>query len=322
MPLTQNFSVPTDFDLCLVREQANKMRVDIVKMLTAAGSGHPGGSLSAADIVSVLYFGGVMSYDPADLKAPWRDRFILSKGHAAPVQYAALALAGIIDEEELLTIRQLGSRLQGHPDASKCPGIEVSTGSLGQGLSIACGLAQALKLSGQMGADGRTPPKIYLLMGDGELQEGQNWEAALYAAHYGLDNVVAIVDRNYLQIDGDTEEVMALGDVAAKFGAFGWDVATLDGHDEQEIYDVLTRPRYSSKPLMIDAVTTKGKGVSFMEDVAGWHGVAPSQEQCDTACQELAAEMRSFADALDVELDADSETDGLAELATGGDVRG
>ena len=264
------------------------MRISIVKMLSHAGSGHPGGSLSAADIVSTLYFGGVMNYDPrADIDDSWRDRFILSKGHAAPVQYAALALAGYIDEAEFEGLRQLGSILQGHPDASKCPGVEVSTGSLGQGLSIAAGLAQGLALKGQMGRNGQTPPKVYVFLGDGELQEGQNWEAALYAAHYKLDNVVAIVDRNMLQIDGNTEEVMGLGDIAEKFAAFGWETVTIDGHDPVAIYEALTRTRTSNKPYAIIANTVKGKGVSFMEDQAGWHGVTPCAEQCAAACDEL-----------------------------------
>ena len=263
------------------------MRIDIVKMLKCAGSGHPGGSLSAADIVATLYFGGIMNHDPSNPDAAWRDRFILSKGHAAPVQYAALAAAGYFNPDELQNLRQLGAMLQGHPDASKCPGVEVSTGSLGQGLSIAAGLAQGLILAQQVGKDGHTPPRVYVLLGDGELQEGQNWEAALYAAHYKLNNIVAIVDRNMLQIDGDTEDVMSLGDVAAKFEAFDWDVATVDGHDVEALYELLSRDRNSDKPLMVVADTVKGKGVSFMEGVADWHGVAPCSEECKIACAEL-----------------------------------
>ncbi|MCL2379393.1 MAG: transketolase [Coriobacteriia bacterium] len=272
------------------------MRMDIVKMLACAGSGHPGGSLSAVDLMAVLYFGGVMRYDVQNPCHPGRDRFILSKGHAAPVLYAALARAGYFSAKEFKTLRHLGSMLQGHPDAELCPGVEVSTGSLGQGLSIAAGLAQGLRLQAAGarndqvdnagGMDG-TLPQIYTLLGDGELQEGQNWEAALYAAHYKLGNVVAIVDRNFLQIDGNTEDVMALGDVGAKFAAFGWEVATVDGHDFAAIYETLTKERPVDKPYVIVANTTKGKGVSFMEDVAGWHGVAPNDEQCDAACAEL-----------------------------------
>ncbi|MCL2402853.1 MAG: transketolase [Coriobacteriia bacterium] len=304
MSHTRKFTPPANFDPQFVTCQATQMRIDIVKMLTHAGSGHPGGSLSAADIVATLYFGGVMNYDPqSELQgdgAPWRDRFILSKGHAAPVQYAALALAGYIDSAEFESLRNLGAMLQGHPDASKCPGVEVSTGSLGQGLSIAVGLAQGLILKGQMGRDGQTPPQIYVLLGDGELQEGQNWEAALYAAHYRLDNVVAIVDRNMLQIDGNTEDVMTLGDVAAKFEAFGWETASIDGHDIPAIHEALTRKRTSGKPYAIIADTVKGKGVSFMEDVAGWHGVAPCAEKCAAACAELEQLLKDSKDVMDI----------------------
>jgi len=287
MSRTAVVSSSVSFDPNFIREQATRMRIDIVKMLKCAGSGHPGGSLSAADIVAVLYFAGIMNHDPADPAAPWRDRFILSKGHAAPVQYAALAAAGYFDPDELQNLRQLGAMIQGHPDASKCPGVEVSTGSLGQGLSIAAGLAQGLLLKGQMGKDGQTPPQVYVLLGDGELQEGQNWEAALYAAHYGLGNVVAIVDRNMLQIDGTTEDVMKLGDVAAKFEAFDWEVASVDGHDIPALHGVLSRKRSSGKPFALIADTVKGKGVSFMEDVVGWHGVAPCEKKCKAACDEL-----------------------------------
>ena len=287
---TQEFT-RVDFDSDYVHQQATKMRIDILKMLMYAKSGHPGGSLSAADIVATLYFGGVMRYEVSKPKAPWRDRFILSKGHAAPVQYAALSLAGYFDATEFKKLRHLGAMLQGHPDASKCPGIEVSTGSLGQGLSIASGLAQGLKLKGIKGADGLEPPKVYVLLGDGELQEGQNWEAALYAAHYKIDNLVAIVDRNMLQIDGNTEEVMALGNVEEKFKAFGWDAVTIDGHDSQAIYSALTIKRPHNKPYVIIANTIKGKGVSFMESQASWHGVAPCKEECDTGCAELQSEL-------------------------------
>jgi transketolase len=199
-----------------------QMRRDIVEMVGAAGSGHPGGSLSSVEIVASLYF-GVMRHDPARPDWPERDRFVLSKGHAAPVLYAALAAAGYFPREELATLRKLGSRLQGHPDARKLPGVEVSTGSLGQGLALANGLALALRLDAAATAsiDDRT---VFCLLGDGELQEGSVWEAAMFAAHYRLDNVVAIVDANGLQIDGATSEVMDLGDIGAKFAAFGWSV--------------------------------------------------------------------------------------------------
>ena len=306
------------FDPNLVKQRATQMRIDIVRMLSCAGSGHPGGSLSAADIVATLYFGAVMEYDSSDPRAAWRDRFILSKGHAAPVQYAALAQVGYIDAKEFESLRQLGSMLQGHPDASKCPGVEVSTGSLGQGLSIAAGLAQAIKLSGQTGQDGHTPPRVYTLLGDGELQEGQNWEAALYAAHYKLDNLVAIIDRNRLQIDGDTEKVMAMGDIAAKFAAFDWGVAEVDGHDVEALHEVLTRKRFTRKPFAIVADTVKGKGVSFMEDVAGWHGVAPSAEQCDTACSELEACMAGLPSLTELEIAITARTETVESDAVAG----
>ena len=263
-----------------VRAQATKMRVHIINMLAKAKSGHPGGSLSAADIVAVLYFGGVLKHDPQNPDDPARDRFLLSKGHAGPVQYAALALAGYIDEEELNHLRSLGAMLQGHPDALKTPGIEVSTGSLGQGLSICCGMARALKMDG-------SSSQVYCLLGDGELQEGQVWEAAMFAAHYQLDNLTAIVDYNGLQIDGACDTVMALGDVTAKFSAFGWEAVEVDGHDIEALYTALTKPRLAGKPRVLIAKTVKGCGVSFMENLAQWHGVTPTEEQACAACDEL-----------------------------------
>ena len=270
------------FDVKFVRRQATRMRIDIVSMLAMAGSGHPGGSLSAADIVATLYFGGVLRYNPKDVTDPSRDRFILSKGHAAPVQYAALAEAGIIDKAEFFGLRKLGSMLQGHPDAKKTPGVEVSTGSLGQGLSICAGLAQGLK---SQGGD----RMVYCLMGDGELQEGQVWEAAMYSAHYKIDNLVAIVDYNGLQIDGACDDVMSLGNVAQKFDAFGFDVVEVDGHDVTKLHWALTMPMCEGKPRVIIAHTEKGKGVSFMENKASWHGNAPTAEQAEQACSELTA---------------------------------
>jgi transketolase len=263
-----------------------QMRRDIVEMVGAAGSGHPGGSLSSVEIVASLYF-GVMRHDPARPDWPERDRFVLSKGHAAPVLYAALAAAGYFPREELATLRKLGSRLQGHPDARKLPGVEVSTGSLGQGLALANGLALALRLDAAATAsiDDRT---VFCLLGDGELQEGSVWEAAMFAAHYRLDNVVAIVDANGLQIDGATSEVMDLGDIGAKFAAFGWSVIACDGHSVPELLDALAAARaHGGGPTVIVAATTKGKGVSFMEGLCDWHGKAPSVEQCATAMSEL-----------------------------------
>jgi transketolase len=282
----------TTADAATVARTCRQMRRDIVEMVGAAGSGHPGGSLSAVEIVASLYF-GVMRHDPARPDWPERDRFVLSKGHAAPVLYAALAEAGYLPREELSTLRTLGSRLQGHPDARKLPGVEVSTGSLGQGLALANGLALALRLDGAAvgasNATATTTPAVFCLLGDGELQEGSVWEAAMFAAHHHLDGVVAIVDANGLQIDGPTAEVMALGDIGAKFAAFGWHVLACDGHSIGALVDALAAARaYAGGPTVIVAATTKGKGVSFMEGLCDWHGKAPSVEQCATAMSELA----------------------------------
>jgi len=268
------------FDADTVRAQAAAMRQSIVTMIAKARSGHPGGSLSSADIVATLYFGGVLRYDPQHPNDPARDRFLLSKGHAAPVQYAALALAGYFERDELDRLRSLGAMLQGHPDALKTPGIEVSTGSLGQGLSICCGIAHALKMDGG-------DQKVFCLLGDGELQEGQVWEAAMYAAHYRLDNLVAIIDHNGLQIDGFCDEVMSLGDIAQKFIAFGWEVETIDGHEVCAIHASVTKRSESGGPRAVIAMTVKGRGVSFMENRAQWHGNAPSAEQAEQACDEI-----------------------------------
>lgn len=272
------------FDAGQVRARANQMRRDIVEMIAEAGSGHPGGSLSAADIVATLYFGGVMKYDPTNPSWQERDRFILSKGHAGPVLYAALAEAGYFGRDHLATLRKLGSMLQGHPDSCKCPGVEVSTGSLGQGLSIACGLAAGLRTNPD---DDRT---VYCLLGDGELQEGQVWEAAMFASHEALENLVAIVDDNGLQIDGACTEVMCLGHIAAKFQAFGWHAIEVDGHDVAAIREALLAAKaHHGQPAVVVAKTVKGKGVSFMEDNAGWHGKAPSADEREKALAELAA---------------------------------
>ncbi len=269
-------------DVRLVEAKAIQMRRDIVEMIAVAGSGHPGGSLSAADIVATLYFGGVLRHDSAAPHWPERDRFVLSKGHAAPVLYAALAEAGYFGRDHLATLRKLGSMLQGHPDSKKTPGVEVSTGSLGQGLSVASGLAAGLGVGTD---DDRT---VFCLLGDGELQEGQVWEAAMFAAHHGLSNLVAIVDENGLQIDGACSEVMCLGGIAQKFIAFGWRAIEVDGHDIAVLYDALMQARaHDGGPTVIVARTVKGKGVSFMEDNAGWHGRAPSAEETVLALSEL-----------------------------------
>ncbi len=263
--------------------RANEMRRDIVQMIAEAGSGHPGGSLSCADILCALYFGGVLEHDPADPHKEGRDRFFLAKGHAAPALYAALAHAGYFPREELMTLRKFGTRLQGHPDSSLVPGVEVSTGSLGQGLSIAAGCAAGLDLSGQEGA-------VFALLGDGECEEGQVWEAAMFAAHRKLGRLTAIVDRNNLQIDGRTSEVCDPGDLGAKFAAFGWDVKEVDGHDIAGLVDVLSacKADRAGAPHAVIAHTVKGKGVSFMEDKAGWHGKAPNVEELEAALAELA----------------------------------
>ncbi|MGN0072315.1 MAG: transketolase [Coriobacteriales bacterium] len=270
-----------------IQARATNMRVNIIKMLHEAGSGHPGGSLSAADIVATLYFGGVMNVNPEDPADPARDRFILCKGHAAPVLYAALAELGYIPDEELMTLRKLHSRLQGHPDSKKLPGVEVCTGSLGQGLSIAAGLALGLRLN----ADQEAPQRVFALMGDGEIEEGQVWEAAMFAAHYGLDNLIAVVDNNNLQIDGDVRQVVGLSAIPDKFRAFGWEVIEVDGHDVPALLQAFkTAQGVEGKPVCLVASTVKGKGVSFMENQAGWHGKAPNAEQAQQAIAELKGE--------------------------------
>ena len=263
---------------------ATEMRIDIVRMISQAGSGHPGGSLSCIDILCSLYFGGVLAHDPEHPDDPDRDRFILAKGHAAPALYATLAHAGYFPCEELDTLRKLGTRLQGHPDSNQLPGVEVCTGSLGQGLSIGAGAAAGLKLDGR-------DAEVFALLGDGECQEGQVWEAAMFAAHRKLDNLVAIVDRNRLQIDGDTADVCDPGDLGAKFAAFGWDVVEVDGHDIPALIEVLgaAKADRGGKPHAVIAHTVKGKGVSFMEGQAGWHGKAPNAEQAQEAIAELEA---------------------------------
>ena len=269
-------------DLAHVATVCRDMPRDIIAMTASAGSGHPGGSLSAVEIVATLYT-SVMRHDPAHPDMADRDRFVLSKGHAAPVLYAALAETGYLPREELVTLRKLGSRLQGHPDMRKLPGVEVSTGSLGQGLSLANGMALALRL------DGNCEPTVFCLLGDGELQEGSVWEAAMAAAHYNLSNVVAIVDLNGLQIDGATCEVMDLGSVPEKFAAFGWTVITCDGHSVAELHDSLMRAKSDTGgPVVIVARTMKGRGVSFMENLCDWHGKAPNADEAACALAELA----------------------------------
>lgn len=266
-----------------LKEIAQKIRIDIIRAIHAAGSGHPGGSLSAADIVTALYF-REMNIDPKNPKMLTRDKFILSKGHAGPVQYAALAEKGFFPKEELLTLRKIGSKLQGHPDMKKVPGIEMSTGSLGQGISAAVGMALANRMDDNEG-------RIYVLLGDGEIQEGIVWEAVMSAAHYKLDNLTAILDWNGLQIDGKNEDVMTVSPVDEKFKSFGWNVLYIDGHNFDEIVEALNKARQNEgKPTVIIAKTIKGKGVSFMADNAGWHGKAPNDEEAKKAVEELGGE--------------------------------
>lgn len=258
----------------------NTVRKHIIRMLGEAGSGHPGGSLSAAEIVTALYF-HVLRHDPQRPDWPDRDRFILSKGHSVPVQYACLAEAGYFPVEELKTLRKINSRLQGHPVKHTAPGIEASTGALGQGLSIALGHALAGKLDGK-------DYRIYVMIGDGESDEGQIWEAALFGAHHKLDNVVAILDYNKIQLDGRVEEILELAPLADKWRAFGWHVIEIDGHDLAAILDAFAEAeRTKGKPSILIAHTIKGKGVSFMEDDVEWHGIAPNAEQVERALAEL-----------------------------------
>lgn len=263
-----------------LQRMANKLRLHVVEMTYAANSGHPGGSLSAADIISALYF-KVMRHDPKNPNWEDRDRFILSKGHVAPVLYAALAESGYFPVEDLITLRQLGSKLQGHPVRGKVPGVEMSTGSLGQGLSMSCGIALAGKMDGK-------DYKIYCMLGDGELQSGQNWEAAMFAANYKLNNLIAIVDRNRLQICGDTEEVMSLEPLVDKWMAFGWDVIETDGHDIDKVVAAFEEAKADrDSPVVIIFNTVKGKGVSFMENNPGFHGKACNATEYKQAVEEL-----------------------------------
>lgn len=263
-----------------LNEITNVIRKDIVSMICKSKSGHPGGSLSAVEILTALYF-DQMNIDPTNPKMEDRDRFVLSKGHAAPALYATLAQRGYFAKKELNNLRQLGSMLQGHPDMKKVPGVEMSTGSLGQGFSVACGMAMAAKLD-------NAPWNVYALLGDGEVQEGIIWEAAMSAAHYKLDNMIAFLDYNGLQIDGEVESVMNINPIEDKFKTFGWNVITIDGHDFDQIFAALDMAKDTvDKPTMIIAKTIKGKGVSFMENQASWHGSAPSEEQLEQALSEL-----------------------------------
>ena len=259
------------------------LRRSILKMTNAAASGHPGGSLSAVEILTILYF-AVMKYDPKNPEWAERDRLIISKGHATPLVYSILAKAGYYKGDDLLTFRKLGSPYQGHTDRLRAPGIEISTGSLGHGTSFAIGCALGCRLD-------KINNRIYLLNSDGELQEGSSWEAIMSAGHYHLGNLTAIVDRNRIQLDGWTEETLALEPIGKKYEAFGWYVQEIDGHDMNQIYDAVLKTQEigpkEHKPCVIIAHTIKGKGVSFMEDQVKWHGVAPNDEELKMALQEI-----------------------------------
>jgi transketolase len=272
---------------------ATVLRINCVRMVAVAKAGHLDSSLSAADIVAALYY-RVLRHDPKNPSWPERDRFVLSKGHAAPVQYAALAEHGYFPHKDLMGLRQIGSHLQGHPDMTRTPGIEVSTGSLGQGLSMSVGICLALRLDGL-----DETAQVFTLMSDGDIQEGQSWEGAAAAAHYDIPNLTAIVDYNHLQTDGTTEEVMDTGDVRAKFEAFGWDSIEIDGHDMGAITEALERSRTLRRPAAIVCQTKKGRGVSFMEGRFGFHGKPPSQEQASEAMDELEARLREQTAALE-----------------------
>ena len=272
----------SEFEIQQIHNVSKKLRRHILMMIHNAKSGHPGGSLSCIDILNVLFTKCMKHYPECDSNSNYknRDRFVLSKGHASAALYSIMAHCGYFNEDELLTFRKLGSRLQGHPCSNKLNGVEISTGSLGQGLSIANGMAIGLKLD-------KIDSKVFVYMGDGELQEGSVWEAAMNSSHRKLDNIIAFVDRNRLQIDGSTENVKSLGDVQSKFEAFGWNSLEIDGHNIQEIFNAIETAKSSDRPFVIVANTVKGKGVSFMENNAGWHGKAPSDDDLQNALKEL-----------------------------------
>lgn len=273
-------------DTTELKIKANAIRQDIIRMLTEAKSGHPGGPLGLADIFSVLYF-HTIRHDPRNPLWPERDRLILSNGHVCPVLYATLAHAGYFPKEELMTLRKLGSRLQGHPHRGVLPGIENSSGPLGQGLSQAVGMAIVAR-------EAKQPWRVFCVMSDGEHQEGQTWEAILLAAKYNLGNLIAVIDRNFIQIDGKTEEVLPLEPFADKYRAFGWHVIEIDGHDISEIKRALDASGNIAKPTVIIARTIPGKGVSYMEHRYQWHGKPPNAEEAKQALRELEEEARKF----------------------------
>jgi transketolase len=271
----------------MLQKAAAKVRLGVIEGTFHAKSGHPGGSLSVADTLTYLYW-KEMNIDPENPKMENRDRLVLSKGHTAPALYAALAERGYFPVEELKTLRHIGSNLQGHPNMNDTPGVEMSTGSLGQGISAACGMALANKIDDKSA-------RVYAILGDGEIEEGQVWEAAMFAAHYKLDNLVAIVDNNNLQIDGPITEVMSPYPIVDKFASFGWNVIAIDGHDFDQIADAFAAARAcKGKPTAIVQKTVKGKGVSFMENQVSWHGTAPNAEQYEQAKAELTAALAAL----------------------------
>ena len=274
----------TPNELHQLKLAACKVRIGAIEGVHAAKAGHPGGSLSAAELFTYLYQ-KEMNVDPADPKMATRDRFVLSKGHTAPGLYAALALRGFFPMEDMLTLRKIGSHLQGHPNMNTTPGVDMCTGSLGQGISAACGMALSAKLQ-------KNPCRVYSLLGDGEIQEGQVWEAMMFASHYKLDNLCIIIDNNGLQIDGNIADVMSPYPILDKLEAFGFEAVEIDGHDFEQIEAAFAQARtVKGKPFAIVMKTVKGKGVSFMENNAGWHGKAPNDAEFEIAMNELKAQL-------------------------------
>ena len=274
----------TPNELHQLKVAACKVRIGAIEGVHAAKAGHPGGSLSAAELFTYLYQ-KEMNVDPADPKMATRDRFVLSKGHTAPGLYAALALRGFFPMEDMLTLRKIGSHLQGHPNMNTTPGVDMCTGSLGQGISAACGMALSAKLQ-------KNPCRVYSLLGDGEIQEGQVWEAMMFASHYKLDNLCIIIDNNGLQIDGNIADVMSPYPILDKLEAFGFEAVEIDGHDFEQIEAAFAKARtVKGKPFAIVMKTVKGKGVSFMENNAGWHGKAPNDAEFEIAMNELKAQL-------------------------------
>ena len=274
-------------ELLELQKNACKVRINTIEGVFNAKSGHPGGSLSAADIITYLYF-KEMNVDPQNPKAPARDRFVLSKGHCCPALYGALALKGYFSEDEIKVLRHIGAMLQGHPDMKHTPGVDMSSGSLGQGVSAACGMALAAKYD-------KADYRVYAMLGDGECEEGQVWEAAMFASHYKLDNLCLIVDFNGLQIDGNVNEVGGLEPIDSKFEGFGFEVIKIDGNDFEQIESAFEKAKtVKGKPTVIIAKTIKGKGVSYMENQVGWHGKAPNADEYKTAMDELNAQLKAL----------------------------